>query len=276
MQLNEYFQQLDEALITFGGQAYPKFNTVIIMAGGAGSGKGFVKDNLVGAEGYTFDVDAIKSLAMRAPKLNAMVKKEFGVDLSSLNLKTPEDVARLHMIIGDELGIDDKRTQTLYKSVLSGNASRKPNIIFDVTLKDLRKLEKLTSSVKALGYSSQDIHIVWVVNDIEVAKQQNLSRARTVPEEILVNTHRGVSSTMNDIVSMGSGISKYMDGDIVFAFNKFKVDSELVKSGQGGQYITKANYFYVKRKGHAPIAADKLSQDIRAKLRAYTPKNVEW
>lgn len=31
--------ELEEALITFGGKAYPKFGTVVIQAGGAGSGK---------------------------------------------------------------------------------------------------------------------------------------------------------------------------------------------------------------------------------------------
>ena len=32
------FTSLDEALITFGGKAYPKFGQVVILAGGAGSG----------------------------------------------------------------------------------------------------------------------------------------------------------------------------------------------------------------------------------------------
>ena len=54
--IEEQFDELMEALITFGGKAYPKFGNVVIMAGGAGSGKGFVKDNLVGIEGFTFDV----------------------------------------------------------------------------------------------------------------------------------------------------------------------------------------------------------------------------
>ena len=43
------FGNLTEKLITFANKAYPKFGNVIIMAGGAGSGKGFVKDKLVGA-----------------------------------------------------------------------------------------------------------------------------------------------------------------------------------------------------------------------------------
>ncbi len=45
--MKESFSELSEALITFAGQAYPKFGNVIILAGGAGSGKGFIKDKLI-------------------------------------------------------------------------------------------------------------------------------------------------------------------------------------------------------------------------------------
>jgi hypothetical protein len=129
---------------------------------------------------------------------------------------------------------------------------------------------------------------VWVVNDIEVAKAQNKKRDRVVPTDILVNTHRGASATMNDIVNMGNGLKKYMDGDIVFAFNKVGVDSELVKSGksgkkigmkgktEGGQYLKDAEYFYVKRKGARAIPVAKLDKQIRMKISKYVPKGVEW
>jgi hypothetical protein len=280
LSLNEYTDQkelteLCEALITFGGQAYPKFNNVIIMAGGAGSGKGFVLQNLVGAEGYKFDVDELKSLAMRSTTLNKKVKDQFGVELSKINLRVPENVSKMHEIISG-LGIDSARQRQLYKSIMLADPRRKPNLIFDVTLKDLRKLEKITRQAAELGYDKKDIHIVWVVNDIEVAQAQNQSRDRIVPPEILVNTHRGVSQTMADILNMGKRINRYLDGDIVFAFNKFKVDAELTASTRGGSYIKKANYFYVKRRGKDPQSIDQLDSQVRKKLRDYTPKPQNW
>jgi len=276
--LLEEVNNLTEALITFGGQAYPKFGNVVIMAGGAGSGKGFVKDNLVGIEGYTFDVDELKKLASQAPRIAKRVKDELGVDLAELgsDLKNPDNVAKLHAIIGDYLGVSDLRTKTLYKSIVAAHPERKPNLIFDVTLKDLRKLEKITRQVSNLGYSLENIHIVWVINDIEVAKVQNTQRDRMVPTEILVNTHRGASETMGDILNMGTQLKKYMDGDIVFAFNKVKVDADLAVSSKGGKYIEKANYFYVKRKGKPVTSVDKLEKDIRAKIKSYVPRGIEW
>lgn len=278
--LSEEYTELVEKLITFGGQAYPKFGNVIIMAGGAASGKGFIKDKLVGAEGFVFDVDELKKLASSTPAIANRIQKEMGIDLKNLsgNLNKPENVAKLHEIIGDFLNLDDRRLKALYTSILSAHPDRKPNIIFDVTLKDLRKLEKLTRQAKALGYENKNIHLVWVVNDIEVAKKQNLSpdRGRVVPVEILVNTHRGASQTMLDIINMGKTLKGYMDGDIVFAFNKVGVDADLQKSGRGGSYIKTANYFYVKRQGKPVLSKEELSRALRSKIQSYVPKNVDW
>jgi len=275
--LNEQVE-LVEKLITFDGKAYPKFGNVVIMAGGAGSGKGFVKDKLLGIEGFVFDVDALKKLVAAAPRINKSVKDEMDVDLKSLgsNLKNTDNVSKLHTIVADYLGIDDRKTQALYQSILTADPDRKPNIIFDVTLKDLRKLEKLTSQVQALNYDKRHVHIVWVVNDIEVAKAQNKNRDRTVDEFILVNTHRGASNTMKDIVKMGKSLNKYMDGDIVFAFNKVGVDGSIAKSGKGGMYLTDANYFYVKRAGKPVLPLDKISKDVRMKIQGYVPKDTPW
>jgi len=276
--LAEEAEALLEKLITFGGKAYPKFGNIVIMAGGAGSGKGFVLGKLVGIEGKVLDVDELKTLASKTPAIIKRVKSELGVDLPDLakSLKDPENVGKLHSIMGDYLQLDKRREKALYTSILAADPERKPNIIFDVTLKDLPKLEKIAREAAMLGYDKKNIHIVWVVNDIEIAQQQNKARARTVPSEILVNTHRGAANTMGDIINMGTRLKKYMDGDIVFAFNKVGVDASLAKSGKGGSYVKDANYFYVKKQGKAPTSVDQLDKDIRRKIASYVPKNVDW
>lgn len=312
IQSSDYISEelLNEALITLANKSYPKFGNIVIMAGGAGSGKGFVASNLLGMEGKTFDVDALKTLAMKAPKINAAVKKEFGVELNKMNLKRGEDVAKLHEIVGDALALPKKSESAFMASVLAGDPRRRPNIIFDVTLKDLQKLMKITRMVSELGYDKKLIHIVWVVNDIEVAKQQNKARDRVVPEKILINTHRGVSMTMKDIIEMGDGIRQYLDGDIVFAFNKAAHkntrkdyrDSSLAKSKikdkhkgsftltkkqreraeggeapKGGQYIEKgAKYFYIKRSGKSTTPFKEIADSILRKIDKYAPPVTKW
>jgi hypothetical protein len=206
----------------------------------------------------------------------------------SQDLKDPKNVEKLHEIIGIYLKTDKSKEKLFYRSVLTAPADRKPNIIFDMTFKELSKLEKVANDASKLGYDKKNIHIVWVVNDIEVAKAQNLKRARVVPSEILVNTHRGAANTMGDIINMGNKLKKYMDGDIVFAFNKVGVDANLAKSDKdgkkigmkgntkGGSYIKDANYFYVKRQGKPPTSVDKLDKEIRAKIKSYIPKEIDW
>ena len=271
-------EDLMEKLITFGGKAYPKFGNIVVMAGGAGSGKGFVLNKLVGVEGKVFDVDELKRLASKTPSIKKRVKKELGVDIEALgkDLKNPENVSKLHDIIANFLGADKGKERMFYRSVLTSPADRKPNIIFDMTFKELSKLEKVANDASKLGYDKKNIHIVWVVNDIEVAQAQNAKRARRVPSEMLFMVDRGAANTMGDIINMGNKLKKYMDGDIVFAFNKVGVDANLATSGKGGSYVKDANYFYVKKQGKAPTSIDKLDKDIRRKIKGYVPKNVDW
>jgi len=272
----ESTEALMEKLITFAKKAYPTSGHMVILAGGAGSGKGFVLDNLIGLEGKVFDVDELKRLAMKTPKIIDKVKDEFGTDISKLNLKTPEDVSRLHELIGDEMNLPDKRQRAFFANLIAQAPNSKPNVIFDVTLKDLRKLEKITRTAESIGYEKKNIHIVWVINDIEAAKKQNVQRNRQVPVEILVNTHRGASQTMADILGMGKTLKKYMDGDIVFAFNKINVDSDLEKSKRGGAFLKRAEYFYAKRSGQAVLSKKEIGVTILNKIGAYVPNANTW
>ena len=274
--LREDYEFLLEKLVTFGKQAYPSFGHVVILAGGAGSGKGFVKDKLLGIEGITFDVDALKKLAIASKGINARVKKELKQDLSKMDLRNPDNVRAVHEILSDYLNLPNKKQQAVFSSILSAHPDRKPNVIFDVTLKDLRKLEKLTSGIRDLGYNPRNIHIVWIVNDIEVAKKQNEMRDRRVPVEILVNTHRGAQHTMRDIVTMGANLKKYMDGSIVFVFNQAFVDSELAVSKRGGSYIKNAEFVYVKQPGTMPMDLKQLDTAVLQKIARYVPDGNNW
>ncbi|UQJ94981.1 hypothetical protein IANJMKHF_00075 [Klebsiella phage CPRSA] len=103
---------------------------------------------------------------------------------------------------------------------------RKPNLIFDVTLKGMSKLASIARDVETLGYKKENVHIVWVMNDVHIAMQQNQKRDRVVPKEILMDTHEGAALTMAKILNMGDSLKQYMDGDIWISFNKVGVDSE--------------------------------------------------
>ena len=142
------------------------------MAGGAGSGKGFVLSNLVGLEGKVMDVDALKTASAKSPLIRKRVKAETGMDIESIaaDLKNPENVGKLHDIIANVLQLDTRKEKVLMRGILAAAPDRKPNLVFDTTLKDLQKLGNLSRMLTNVGYEKKNIHIVWVVNDIEVAK----------------------------------------------------------------------------------------------------------
>lgn len=228
--LVESYEQIMEKLITVGGKAYPNFGNVVIMAGGAGSGKGFVQSTLLGVEGKTFDVDGLKELAMASDKLVEIIKRDYkGVDISKFDLRQPADVKKLHEIIGDKLGLPKKQISNLLQmGNFDKSSERKPNLIFDVTMKNIDKLEDISKNVTRMGYDKKNIHIVWVVNDIKVSIEQNIGRDRVVPKDILMNTHKGAAVTMASLINGSVDVSKYMDGDIWLAFNQKGVDSTVI------------------------------------------------
>lgn len=269
-------QELNEALVTFGGKAYPKFGQVVILAGGAGSGKGFVSDKLLGIEGRVLDVDAVKELAMASEKLAKRIKDETGYDIKNFDMKKPENVSTLHTLLSDVYGVVSKTEKRVFAGIAQAAPDRKPNLIFDVTLKDIGKLRKITSQAEQLGYLKENIHIVWIMNDVKVAMKQNLERSRTVPEKVLVGTHTGAATTMAEILNKGDKLRAYMDGDIWIVFNKRGADSTIKSSESGGMYIVDAKYLRVKKKGHRSRTVKDLEDDVVRKIRSYAPAKAEF
>lgn len=274
--MKEFKEYINEVAIQFGGKSYPRFGEVVILAGGAGSGKGFVLKNLLSIEGKVFDVDALKTLIIASNGLASKIKKETGVDVKKLNLRNPEDVSTLHNIVAGTTLTDKKKLDVMIKSILTADKKRLPNLIFDVTLKDMVKVKDLSKTVTDLGYKKENIHIVWVMNKFDVAVEQNKGRSRVVSDEILFATHEGASLTFAKLLTMGSKLKSYMNGDIYISFNQVGVDTKLEKSDNGGSYIKDANYIKVKEKGKAAVQMKDLGKEVIAKVRSYVPKTVTW
>ena len=267
---------LTEKLITFGNQAYPKFGQVVILAGGAASGKGHVLDNLLGIEGNVLDVDALKALAIGSNRLALKIKDETGIDIKNLSLRNADDVKTLHDVLSDVYGITKANQQRVFSGILAAPKNRKPNLIFDVTLKDMKKLDDVTRNAQKLGYDKKNIHVVWVLNDIDLAQQQNKERDRVVPSDILLSTHEGVAITMARIMDLGSDLERYLDGDMYIAFNKRGEDTDMATSSRGGKYVIDANYLQIKRQGSSVMSRSQLTAEIRDKVKRYTPQTPTW
>ena len=182
-------QSLQEKLVVVNKGK--KEGQVIFLAGGAGSGKGFAIDNFIAAESYkVVNPDDLKVLALSLGKKKPDEYPEY----ADLDMKNPEDVAKLHAIIKGK-GLFPKKMSMLMKKTESGML---PNLLIDKTMKDVDDFYEFLPTLLRAGYKPENIHLIWILTDYRMALVQNRKRARTVPDKILIKTHKGAARTMRD------------------------------------------------------------------------------
>ena len=226
---------LNEKLITYGNRK--PYGQIVFMAGGAGSGKGFAISNFVDSSSFKKrDVDEMKKqlqILNRLGKLDikTIIKKHGknikpkdldlinkiesdGYRLQNLNLKNPDHVYALHILV-KAMGIKDNSLANL----LSGkdNPETLPNILFDITAKDVTDITKVLPMLKNAGYKADNIHLTWVLTNYVTAMVNNKSRSRMVPEDILLKTHEGASNTIWGLIT--KALPKGMNGRVDVILN---------------------------------------------------------
>jgi hypothetical protein len=120
----------------------------------------------------------------------------------NMDLRNPMDVFNLHMMV-KKADIKNKILNALFTSLKvsqSGTRGVLPNLMFDVTLKEVADINEMLPLLLVLGYKPKDIHITWVLTDYYVAVQANQQRSRVVPDDILLKTHVGAAKTMSHFI----------------------------------------------------------------------------
>ena len=185
--LNNY-KMLDEKLIMYNNGK--RYGQVVFLAGGAGSGKGFAQANFMEVDKFkVFDVDELKKAFIKLKDLK-------------MDLRNSQDVYDLHMMV-KKSEIKNKILDALFKmhaELGSGKKGTLPNLMFDVTLKEIEDIDEVMPMLMNLGYKPTDLHITWVLTNYYVAVQANQQRERVVPDDILLQTHVGASKTMSKLL----------------------------------------------------------------------------
>lgn len=266
---------LEEKLILYNNGA--KYGQVVFLAGGAGSGKGFAISNFMQGENFKIrDVDELKIAFQKLDDLgkftmDELLKKygdnisqrdmEFiqknvidkGFSLKDLNLKTPEHVYSLHVMVR-ATGAKNKTLDLL----LDGAAKNTlPNILIDSTFADMDDMSSYIPKLLKAGYETRNIHVTWVLTNYEIAIKNNKKRARVVPEDILLKTHRGAAQTVFTLVK--SGFPKEVDGGVYVVLNNpentmFIVDPKTgqhYKDIKGNKVVGNFMYLTLKKPGKA-------------------------
>ena len=290
-------EQLDEKLITFSNRA--PYGQVVFMAGGAGSGKGFAIKNFIDSASFkTRDVDEMKKQVGKLEKLGKIsidswykkfsgnlgpnerehVEKwvlDKGLTISDVasDLKNPNNVASLHYIV-DAMGVKDKWLINMLAG--KSNPETLPNLIFDITAKNIKSIVKVIAPLLARGYKSQNIHLVWVITNYHIAVEQNRTRARVVPDDILLLTHEGAAKTIWSIVS--GALPKGLNGriDVILGGEKNTVKYEDSKGKTLKGAVKGFTTLPVKKQGSAGVLPKKLWLDKLYKwVVDNTPKTID-
>jgi hypothetical protein len=250
-----------------------KNGQVLFLAGGSASGKGFTVDRFIDSSSYkVFDVDAMKKLII------TIAKKTGNKELANLDLKNPDDVFKLHQYV-DSRGLADKQFTAFVNQIKKDRGL--PNVLFDVTLKNVKKVKEKTEPLFDVGYTKDNVHLVWVLADYTVALEQNQKRDRTVPEDIVFETHSGAAKTMADIIK--GNVPEEIDGEIYVIFSDARLSvnreaSDFAKTDKKGKkYTNLKDFLYVKIKEVGkPIKSEKeIKEQVYFLAKEMVPSEVK-
>ena len=96
-----------------------------------------------------------------------------GFQLRNLQLKQPNHVRALHQLV-KAMGIKDSSLEKLL--VGKDNPETLPNIMFDITAKDVSDITKVVPMLKKAGYQSKNVHLTWILTNFVTAMENNKQR----------------------------------------------------------------------------------------------------
>ena len=227
--LRENQEDLQESkVVTFEGDSSPKFGWAVIMAGGAGSGKGYVISKRILLPNKVIDVDELKKQYLKLKIKNPEKYENDGITFNEVKpdilekikkhdrltgreteevigtiLKNPKYVSRLHGIVKNK----DWKDRIVDSFLRNADPDKLPNIIFDMTGDAESKLIKTASRVKDYGYKTA---LVWTITNFKVAESRNAKRERRVNDKILSDTHKGAREAILGFLEK-SQATKYYD-----------------------------------------------------------------
>lgn len=286
--------QLVEKQILYNNGA--KYGQIVFLAGGAGSGKGFaIKHFMQGSEFKIRDVDELKIAFQKLDALGKfttqdlldkygdkisqkdkeLIQKELtdkNLKMGQLNLKTPTHVYILHVLIR----ATDVKNKTLDLMLAGAEKGQLPNLIFDSTFKEVSDMTDVLPKLFAAGYEPKNIHVSWVLTNYQIAIKNNKSRARVVPEDILLATHAGAAQTVYNLVT--NSMPPSVQGGVYVILNNpentiFIVDpktNKAYKDKKGNPVIKDFKYLTLKEPGKPA----KKELDVKKQLLTWIKDNV--
>jgi cytidylate kinase len=226
-QLNEDLRKAELKIVEqlmLEGVDDPSILKCIFMAGGPGSGKSFVAQELFGIDKQlksSFGSAGLK-VVNSDPAFEQQLKKN-GIDPKDLGRIEKEDPSLWDYITKSKGGPRDIAKQQMVMLKGFYEAGRL-GMIIDGTGDDFDKIQRQKKEAENLGY---DTYMVFVNTSLEVALIRNAERDRTLPEDLVTASWKECQENMGKFQSLfGSGKftivdnTEYKKGDYVFKHKK--------------------------------------------------------
>ena len=197
------FTELKQELLE--GVYDPGIFKAFFLAGGAGSGKSYSAEKATGSAAGKFQWD--DSMSKLKPGkvgpyglkvVNSDEQLEYGLMKAkmSANMKayTSGEVERKELIRTKAKKVTAKREQLWIQGRLG--------LIIDGTAKDLTKLGIKKKALEDVGY---DTYMIFVNTSLDVAIQQNNSRSRKLPDQIIRDTWNEVQGIKDQLANLFPG-----------------------------------------------------------------------
>ena len=167
----------------------PHIFKAIFLAGGPGSGKGFVVDNMMGSDSTGLKV------------VNSDDVYEKLAQLQNIDLKDPE-------VVASPQGQDTREKAKRLTKLKQGNyIDGRLGLIIDGTAKDVAKTQDQKQKLEQLGY---DTMMVFVNTNLEMAQARNKMRPRQLPDEMITKMWHAVQDNMMKFQQMFGNANFYI------------------------------------------------------------------
>ena len=149
----------------------PSIFKAFFLAGGPGSGKSWVSKKALSGMG-------MKVINSDNAFVSKLKREKLTLDFATHNEK--EIIAR------DKIRSKSKRIAGMQLNMaLEGRLG----LIIDSTARDVEKISIQAADLRKIGY---DIHMVFVNTSLDVALERNRNRPRSLPDAIIINSHKQI------------------------------------------------------------------------------------
>ncbi len=187
----------------------PGIFKAIFLAGGPGSGKSFVANELVGIPkgGFSkmdmsFAPSGVK-LVNSDPEFEYFLKK-VGVDPKDLGNLSDEEFKKLTEP-ADSPRQKAKRVKDAKEKLYTAG---RLGLLIDGTGDDYGKIKKKREELVRLGY---DTYMIYINTSLEVAQQRNAQRDRKLPEKMVEKIWKDVQKNLGKFQSLFKGNFRIID-----------------------------------------------------------------